>query len=170
MEKNKKIVNLLSIAIPVAVALLIGIRTKIDLGPWTKILPHVIGVVNSLTAIALILGFVFIKNKNQKLHEKMMTFAFYLGSSFLLLYITYHVSNPSTSFGGDGIVKYIYYFLLISHILLSIGVVRFVLLSLFYAWNKDYINHKKVTKIAFPIWLYVSISGVIVYVMISPYY
>ena len=99
-----------------------------------------------------------------------MTSAFILGAVFLVTYILYHISNPSTPYGGEGIIRYIYYFFLITHIGLSIGVVRFVLLAMHHASNKEFNAHKKVVKIAFPVWLYVSITGVIVYLMISPYY
>lgn len=167
---NKKIINVLSIAIPVAVALLIGIRTKIDLGSWTKALPHVIGVVNTLTTVSLLMGLYFIKKRQIDAHKTAMLIAFALGSAFLILYILYHISNPSTSFGGTGVIKFIYLFLLISHIVLSIGVVRFVLLALHYAFANDYESHKKIVRLAYPVWLYVSTSGVVVYLMISPYY
>ena len=168
--KNEKLVNILSIAIPVAVAILIGIRTKIDLGAWTKILPHVIGLLNTTTSITLIAGFIFIKNKNIIMHRRMMSLSFIQGSLFLVLYILYHVSNASTSYGGDGILKSIYYVLLISHISLSIGVVWFVLRAVYYALSGQITEHKKIVKWTFPLWLYVSVTGVIVYLMISPYY
>ena len=168
--KNEKLVNVLSIAIPVAVAILIGIRTKIDLGAWTKILPHVIGLLNTTTSITLIAGFIFIKNKNIIMHRRMMSLSFIQGSLFLVLYILYHVSNASTSYGGDGILKSIYYILLISHISLSIGVVWFVLRAVYYALSGQIVAHKKIVKWTFPLWLYVSVTGVIVYLMISPYY
>ena len=168
--KNEKLVNVLSIAIPVAVAILIGIRTKIDLGAWTKVLPHVIGLLNTTTSITLIAGFIFIKNKNIIMHRRMMSLSFIQGSLFLVLYILYHVSNASTSYGGDGILKSIYYVLLISHISLSIGVVWFVLRAVYYALSGQIVEHKKIVKWTFPLWLYVSVTGVIVYLMISPYY
>ncbi len=168
--KNEKLVNVLSVAIPVAVAILIGIRTKIDLGAWTKVLPHVIGLLNTTTSITLIAGFIFIKNKNIIMHRRMMSLSFIQGSLFLVLYILYHVSNASTSYGGDGILKLIYYVLLISHISLSIGVVWFVLRAVYYALSGQIVEHKKIVKWTFPLWLYVSITGVIVYLMISPYY
>lgn len=168
--KNEKLVNVLSVAIPVAVAILIGIRTKIDLGAWTKVLPHVIGLLNTTTSITLIAGFIFIKNKNIIMHRRMMSLSFIQGSLFLVLYILYHVSNASTSYGGDGILKLIYYVLLISHISLSIGVVWFVLRAVYYALSGQIIEHKKIVKWTFPLWLYVSVTGVIVYLMISPYY
>jgi putative membrane protein len=167
---KKQIINILSITIPVVVALLLGIPYKIDLGSWTKALPHAIGLINSLTSICLIAGLYFIKNKEIAKHEKMMLTSFGLGALFLVLYVTYHISNPSTPYGGEGVFRYVYYFLLISHILTSIGVVRIVLLALYYAFEKDFQNHRRITKVAFPIWLYVSVTGVIVYLMISPYY
>lgn len=168
--KNEKLVNILSIAIPVAVAILIGIRTKIDLGAWTKVLPHIIGLLNTTTSITLIAGYIFIKNKNISKHRQMMSLSFIQGALFLVLYILYHVSNASTSYGGDGILKSIYYVLLVSHISLSIGVVWFVLRAVYYALSGQIIEHKKIVKWTFPLWLYVSVTGVIVYLMISPYY
>jgi putative membrane protein len=93
-----------------------------------------------------------------------------LGSLFLVSYVLYHVSNESTSFGGEGWIRPVYYFLLISHILLSVVVVWFVLRAVYYAFSNQIDLHKKTVKWAFPIWLYVSVSGVIVYLLISPYY
>ncbi|MES2520969.1 MAG: DUF420 domain-containing protein [Bacteroidota bacterium] len=168
--KNTRLVNILSITIPIAVALLIGIRTKIDLGTWTKILPHVIGFLNTTTSITLILGYIFIKNKNIKGHRQMMGLSFIQGALFLVLYILYHISNQSTPFGGDGILRPIYYTLLVSHIVLSIGVVWFVLRAVYYALSGQITEHKRIVKWTFPLWLYVSVTGVVVYLMISPYY
>ncbi|TLU98110.1 DUF420 domain-containing protein [Dyadobacter luticola] len=168
--KYERIINILAVAIPLAVAVLLGIRQKIDLGAWTKVLPHVIGVINSLTAILLMAGFYFVKNNNLSAHRKTMTAAFLLGAVFLICYILYHISNESTPYGGQGFLRPIYYFLLISHILLSIGVVWFVLRAVYFGYTNQIVQHRKAVKWAFPIWLYVSISGVIVYLMISPYY
>lgn len=169
-SKNDQIVNILSIAIPVAVAVLIGLQIQIALGTWTKIIPHIIALLNSTTAICLVFGFIAIKNKNTEWHRRFMGLSFLQGAAFLVLYILYHISNPSTKFGGDGIIKYIYYFFLITHIVLSIGVVRWVLKAIYFALIDDIPAHKKAVKWAFPIWLYVSITGVIVYLLISPYY
>jgi putative membrane protein len=168
--KYERIINVLAIAIPVAVAVLLGIRQKIDLGEWTKVLPHVIGVINSLTAVFLLLGYYFVRNNNLTAHRQMMTAAFLLGAVFLVCYILYHVSNESTPFGGEGAIRPVYYFLLISHILLSIVVVWFVLRAVYFGYTNQITQHRKAVKWALPIWLYVSISGVIVYLMISPYY
>ncbi len=165
-----KIINVLAIVVPIAVALLIGIRTKLDLGTWTRVLPHVIAVINSLTALALIMGFYFIKQRNVNAHRLSMTVAFLLGAVFLVCYILYHISNESTSFGGEGFIRPVYYFLLISHIVLSIVVVWFVLRAVYFGYTNQISEHRKSVKWAMPIWLYVSISGVVVYFMISPYY
>ncbi|MCU0469844.1 MAG: DUF420 domain-containing protein [Arcicella sp.] len=173
LEKNVKterLVNILSIAIPIAVALLIGIRTKVELGSWTKILPHVIGILNSTTSLTLLLGYYFIKNKNIAKHRQMMGLSFIQGALFLVLYILYHISNPSTPYGGEGILRPVYYTLLISHIVLSIGVVWFVLRAVYYALSGQISEHKKIVKWTFPLWLYVSVTGVVVYLMIAPYY
>ncbi|WKN44383.1 DUF420 domain-containing protein [Tunicatimonas pelagia] len=167
---NRRAINILSIVIPVAVALLIGIRQKVPLGEWTSALPHAIGIINAATSLLLIAAVVAIKQQKVELHRKLMTTAFALGAIFLVTYITYHISNPSTSYGGEGAIRYLYYFLLISHILLSIVVVRYVLLAMYYALNKQFGDHRRIVKLAFPIWLYVSITGVAVYLMISPYY
>jgi len=169
-NKYQNLINVLSLAIPLAVAVLLGIRTKIDLGPWTSMLPHVIGVINSLTALLLLVGLYFIKRGNVAEHRNTMLAAFALGALFLICYILYHISNPSTSFGGEGWVRLVYYFFLVTHIGLSIGVVRFVLLAVYYALSGQLDRHRKVVKYAYPIWLYVSVTGVIVYLMIRPYY
>ena len=169
-RKNQSLINVLSFAIPVAVAVILGIRTKIDLGSWTSILPHVIAVINTATSILLVMGVYFIKRQRISAHRNSMLGAFALGALFLVCYILYHVSNASTPFGGEGLIRPVYYFFLISHIVLSIVVVRFVLLAVNYAITDQIDRHRKVVRYAFPIWLYVSVTGVIVYLMISPYY
>jgi len=171
LEKKSMLwINVLSVVIPLAVALMLGIRQKFDLGAWTKVLPHVIGGVNTLTAILLMLGFYFIKQRQIERHKSAMTGAFALGGLFLLCYVGYHISNPSTKFGGDGLMRYIYFFVLISHIGLSFIVLPLVLRTYYFSWTGQYERHRKIAKIAFPIWLYVSITGVIAYLMIRPYY
>ena len=170
-QKYQRIINILAVVIPIAVAAILGIRQKVELGQWTKVLPHVIGVLNSLTAILLLLGYYFIRQNNRVAHRQMMTGAFVLGAVFQVCYILYHISNESTPFGGTGsVLRFTYYFLLISHITLSIVVVWFVLRAVYFGYSNQLPEHRKAVKYAFPIWLYVSISGVIVYLMISPYY
>ena len=168
--KYDRLIKILAIAIPVVVALLFGIRTKIDLGTWTKFLPHLNALLNSLTAIMLVAGFIFIKNKNTRMHRLSMLTAFGLGSIFLVSYVLYHMTNKSTPYEGQGVIVTIYYSLLITHVLLAGVVVPFVLYAVYYGISGQLDKHVKVVKWTLPIWLYVSISGVIVYLMISPYY
>lgn len=173
LEKSRKynlLINVLAVAIPLVVAVLLGVRQKVDLGAWTKVLPHVNAVINSLTSILLVIGFLFIQRKNIAAHRRTMTAAFVLGSLFLVSYVLYHLSNESTPFGGEGLIRPIYYFLLISHIVLSVVVVWFVLRAVYFAYSNQIAEHKKAVKWAFPVWLYVSTTGVIVYLLISPYY
>lgn len=169
-QKANRVINVLSIAIPLAVAILLGIRQKVDLGAWTTVLPHLNAVINSLTAILLLIGFYFIRQGNIAAHKRTMLMAFALGSVFLVSYVLYHLTNQSTPFGGKGWIRPVYYFLLVSHIVLSIVVVWFVLRAVYFALSGQINKHRQTVKYAFPIWLYVSITGVIVYFLIEPYY
>ncbi len=169
-QKANQIINVLSIVIPIAVAVLLGIRQKVDLGSWTTYLPHINGVLNSITSILLLTGLYFIRQKNIAAHKRTMLMAFTLGSLFLVSYVLYHLTNESTAFGGQGWIRPVYYFLLVSHIVLSVVVVWFVLRAVYFAISGQISRHKQTVKYAFPIWLYVSITGVIVYLLIKPYY
>lgn len=169
-KRSTFLINLLSIVIPLLVAALLGIRTKVELGFWTSILPHVIGGINTLTSILLVAGIIFLKAGKIQWHRYAMTSAFILGGLFLICYVTYHLSNPSTAYGGQGLIKNLYYFILFSHIALSMVVLPLVLRAFFFAITEQFDRHTQVAKFAFPIWLYVSVTGVLVYLMISPYY
>lgn len=170
-EKSaNRLINVISVAVPIVVAVLLGIRQKVDLGAWTTYLPHINGVINSITSVLLLVGYYFIRQKNVPAHRATMTMAFSLGAVFLVSYVLYHMSNESTPFGGQGWVRPIYYFLLISHIVLSVVVLWFVLRAVYFAWTKQFVLHKQMTRWALPIWFYVSTTGVIVYLMIRPYY
>ncbi len=170
-EENKKynrLIWILSIVIPIAVAVLFGVRI-----PGVErlgFLPPIYATINGLTAIILILAVVQIKKGNRKTHERLMKTAIAFSVLFLLLYITYHMTSDSTKYGGEGALKYVYYFILISHILLSIIVIPFVLITFVRGITGQFEMHKKIAKITFPLWLYVAITGVVVYLMISPYY
>ena len=111
-----------------------------------------------------------IKKGNRKLHEQLNTTAIICSALFLVMYVAYHMTSNSTTFGGEGIIRYIYFFILITHILLSIVIIPFVLFTFMRAKLGQFSQHKKIAKITFPLWLYVAITGVIVYLMISPYY
>ena len=169
-QKANRIINLLSLAIPIAVAVLLGIRQKVDLGSWTSYLPHLNAVINGVTSVLLLVGFYFIRQKNVAAHRRTMLMAFTLGAIFLVSYVLYHLTHESTPFGGQGVIRPVYYFLLITHIGLSIVVVWFVLRAVYFAVSGQIARHRQVVKWAFPIWLYVSTTGVIVYWLIKPYY
>jgi len=166
--KYKKWIILISVAIPVAVAILFGIRIP-NVEPL-NFLPPIYAAINALTAVLLIFAFMAIKQKKITMHERLMKISIGLSVVFLLMYVAYHMTSDPTPFGGKGIIKGVYFFILISHILLSIGIIPMVLVTYVRAISKLFEDHKKIAKITFPIWLYIAITGVIVYLMISPYY
>ena len=170
--KYRKWIIVLSIAIPIVVGILFGIKLKdfgIDVGPLT-FLPPIYATINGFTALLLIAGVIAIKNGKRALHENLMKSAIACSVLFLGMYVAYHMTADSTKFGGEGTIKYIYYFILITHIILSVVVIPFVLITYVRALAGRFDKHKKLARITFPLWLYVAITGVIVYLMISPYY
>ncbi|MBL3655428.1 DUF420 domain-containing protein [Fulvivirga sediminis] len=165
--KYKKLIVALSIVIPVAVAVLFKVKIE---GYDFSFLPPIYASINGLTALVLIAGLVAIKQRNIKLHESLMKVSIGLSASFLVMYVAYHMTSDSTAFGGEGMIKYIYYFILITHILLSVAVIPLVLFTFVRALSARFDAHRRLARITYPIWLYVAITGVVVYVMISPYY
>ena len=165
--KYKKLVIALSIIVPVAVAVLFGVKIE---GYDFTFLPPIYASTNGLTAILLVAGVIAIKNGNRTLHERLMKACMGLSAAFLVMYILYHITSESTAYGGEGAIRYVYFFILITHILLSIAVIPLVLFTFVRAWAQNFERHKKLAKITFPIWLYVAVTGVVVYIMISPYY
>ncbi len=171
-KKYNKWIVILSIVIPVMVAGLFGVNLRklgYDVEPLT-FLPPIYATINGLTAVLLVIAVWAIKNKKQALHQKLMTTAIGCSVLFLLMYIAYHMTSDSTPFGGEGVIRYVYFFILISHILLSIIIIPLVLITYVRAITTNFERHKKIAKVTFPIWLYVAVSGVVVYIMISPYY
>ncbi len=166
-KKYNKLIIVLSVAIPLVVAILFGVKLDIELPIF---LPPVYATINAFTALILITAVWAIKNKKRKLHESLMKTAILFSVIFLMFYIAYHMTSNSTSYGGEGVLKYFYFIILISHILLSIVIIPFVLITFVRAITNDIERHKKIARITFPLWLFVAISGVIVYIMISPYY
>lgn len=161
----------ISIVIPLAVAVLLFMPAKITaLGDWVYFLPHLNAVINTAASVALIIGLIFVKQKKYGYHGAMMTVAFVMGAIFLVSYVIYHASAESTSYGGEGFIRTVYYFLLITHIIFAAVALFPILFAYYYGFTDQREKHRKVVKFAFPIWLYVSITGVIVYLMISPYY
>jgi putative membrane protein len=171
-QKFNKFIVIVSILIPVVVALLFSVKLK-DFGFQVEplsFLPPIYATINGITAVVLVAGVLAIKNGKRKLHEQLMTAAIALSVAFLVMYVAYHMTSDSTKFGGEGMIRNLYFFILISHILLSIAVIPLVLVTYVRTLAQKFDKHKKIAKITFPIWLYVAVTGVIVYLMISPYY
>jgi putative membrane protein len=177
----RKWVVAISIVIPLAVAALFGIKIE---GVDFSFLPPIYATINGLTATLLILALIFIKNGKIQQHQKTIQLALVLSVMFLLCYVAYHMTSDSTKYGDldhngklsieelnlVGTSRFAYVLLLLSHIFLSVAVIPVVLFTYLHAWEGNYQKHKKWAKYAFPIWLYVAITGVVVYLMISPYY
>jgi len=177
---------LVSILIPIAVAILFTVKLKdfgIEVEPLS-FLPPIYATLNGITALLLIMGVIAIKNGNKKVHERLMTTAIACSVVFLVMYVGYHMTADSTVYGdidGNKILdatekayssstRSIYFFILITHIGLSIAIIPLVLITYVRALAARFDKHKKIAKITFPLWLYVAVTGVIVYLMISPYY
>jgi len=171
METTAKKYNIwiiiLSIAIPVVVAILFTVKIDVQLPVF---LPPIYATLNAFTAVLLVLAFWAIKNKKIALHEKLMKTAIGFSVLFLVLYVAYHMTSDSTKFGGEGTIKTVYFVILITHIILSVIVIPFVLVTYVRAITNQVELHKKIARFTFPLWLYVAVTGVVVYVMISPYY
>jgi putative membrane protein len=172
--KDKKYVPFIvaaTIAIPLVVTLLAFAPKLSLLGDFDyHILPMLNAIINGTTFFVLIAAVMAIKNKNIALHRTLMTTAIVLSVVFLVSYVLFHAATEPTKFEGTGAVKGIYYFILITHILLSAAIVPLVLISYVRALTEQFDRHRKIAKITFPLWLYVTSTGVIVYLMIAPYY
>lgn len=164
-KKYDRIIIVLSIVLPVTVAALFGVKLDIALPIF---LPPIYASINAVTAIVLVLGVFAIKKGNRTLHERLIKTAMLLSIFFLVLYVLYHMTSDSTSYQGD--FRTIYLVILVSHILLSIAVIPFVLITYVRGKLGKFESHRKIAKYTFPLWLYVAVTGVVVYLMIAPYY
>lgn len=182
VKQFKLLTIVVSIAVPLVVAVLFGV--KLDVEPLS-FLPPIYASINALTAVVLITALVMVKNKKIKIHQRLMQFAIVLSLLFLACYVAYHMTSDSTIFGdsnGDKVLDaldgelpsstsfLLYYILLFTHIILSIVVIPLVMITYQFAWIGNIARHKKWTRYSYPIWLFVAVSGVVVYWMISPYY
>lgn len=163
----KGLIITLSIVLPIAVAALFKVKIE---GYDFSFLPSIYATTNGLTAVLLVVALTAIKNGKRALHERLMKICVGLSALFLVMYVVYHMTSDSTHFGGEGAIRTVYFALLVSHIILSVAVIPMVLFTFSYALAGNFVKHKALAKFTFPIWLYVAVSGVIVYLMISPYY
>ena len=178
---QKTTIWIVSIAIPVVVSLLFYV--KLDGYDFT-FLPPIYAGINGLTAVTLVAAVLAIKNQNRALHERLMKFSIALSLVFLLCYVVYHITSNTTIFGDvnhDGVLddteklavgsgRLIYFLILVTHILLSVAIIPMVLITYVKAISKKFGEHRKIARYTFPIWLYIAITGVLVYFMIAPYY
>ena len=167
-RKFNRLITVVSIVIPLVVAILF--RVKLPNVEPLSFLPPIYASINGLTAVLLLVAVWAIKIGKRQLHQNVMTFCIGLSVLFLVMYVAYHMTSESTTYKGEGPVRYVYYFILISHIILSIAIIPLVLKTYARAYLKKFEAHRKLARITFPIWLYVAITGVVVYMMISPYY
>ena len=189
LQKNDKkyltIIGVLSVVIPVVVALLLAMPQTGKLGDLdVSFLPHLNATLNSATALCLVGGFIAIKNKNEGLHRTFMVSAVALSTIFLVSYVVYHFQGTHTIYGDvnhDGVLgdaekaavstsRVIYLVILLTHIVLAVVVVPLVLLAVYFAVSDQRSRHRKIVKWTFPVWMYVAVTGVVVYFMISPFY
>lgn len=167
-RRFNRLITVVSILIPAVVVVLF--RVKLPNTEPLSFLPPIYATINGITAVLLLIAVWAIKNGNRKLHQNLMNACIVLSLAFLVMYIAYHMTSDPTEYGQVGAMRYVYFFILISHIFLSIVIVPLVLKTYARAYLKKFDAHRKLAKITFPIWLYVAISGVVVYLMISPYY
>jgi putative membrane protein len=171
-KKYSKWIWLLSIIIPVVVAILFSVNLQklgYDVKPLT-FLPPIYAAINGVTAVLLFWAVAAIKKGTKSLHERLIKLCIACSLAFLAMYVAYHMTSIETKYGGEGILRPIYFFILITHILLSIIIIPFVLFTFVRGISGSYERHKKLARITYPMWLYVAVTGVIVYLMISPYY
>lgn len=174
LKKNDKQARLLIITVSLVVFLLVALTSKfklnIDLGFDAHLFAAFNAVVNSTVTLLLITAYVAVRKKNFELHKKLMLAAIILSLLFLLSYVAHHLFAGETKYGGEGTLRYVYYFILITHIPLAAIIMPFILFTAYQSLTGEYKKHKKLARYTFPLWLYVSITGVLVYLLISPYY
>ncbi len=166
-EPYKKLIVVLSVVIPIAVAALFGVKIP---GYDFSFLPPIYATINGVTAVLLVVSYISIKNGNRARHELVNKICLLLSGLFLVMYVLYHITSETTTYGGVGFIRYLYFFILVTHIILSITVIPFVLFTFSRALAGNFERHKRLAKFTFPLWLYVAVTGVVVYLMISPYY
>lgn len=171
-KKYRTWIIILSVLIPLIVAVLFRVNLR-DLGFDVQplmFLPPIYATINGATAILLIWAVMAIKRGNQRLHENLVKICIACSVAFLAMYVAYHMTSVSTPYGGEGWLRTVYFIILISHIILSIIIIPFVLVTFVRGLLGNYTSHKKIARVTYPLWLYVAVTGVIVYLMISPYY
>lgn len=174
IAKNDRLAKILIITLSTVVFALVVLMRKvkldIDFGFDTHVFPAISALLNSIVAILLLAGLFFIKRKQQTYHRTAMMLAVLSSVLFLVTYVLYHFTTPETAYGGEGFSKIVYYIILFTHIALAGTILPFILFAVYRALTGEYQKHKKLTRWVWPVWFYVSVTGVVVYFMISPFY
>ena len=169
-KQAKLLIGVVSFVVFAAVVFLSRVQLKIDLGFDVHVFARINAVINSLVAILLVAALIMVKQGKYELHKRLMMTAMVLSAIFLVSYICHHLFAGDTKFGGTGLIRPIYYFILITHIFLAAIILPFILFTAYRAMVAEFPAHKKLARITWPIWFYVAVTGVLVYLFISPYY
>jgi putative membrane protein len=166
-----QVIAVITLVVSALVTFLILFPQALQFGDFdVSLLPALNATINSICSLLLITGFVLIRQGQKDLHKIVMTATLILSALFLVSYVIYHSQAPATRFGGEGLIRTFYFIILISHIILAVVILPLALFTIARAWRGEFGRHKKLARYTFPIWLYVTVTGVIVYLMISPYY
>ena len=168
--KARGLIIAVSIIVFSAIVILGRVKMDVDLGFDEHLFAKINATINSTVSVLLLAGLIAVKNKRYLLHKRIMITAIILSCLFLVSYICHHLFTGETKFGGEGNIRYIYYFILGTHILLAAIILPFILFTAYRSMIGEYTKHKKLARITWPVWFYVAITGVVVYFMISPYY
>jgi putative membrane protein len=174
MKKNdraaKQLIFVVSAVVFFAVVLLKNIKIEFDPGFDVHVFATINAVINSAVSITLVAALIAVRKRNLQVHRNLMLSSILLSVIFLVSYILHHLLSGNTAFGGTGAIRYFYFFILITHIFLAAVILPFILFTAYRGLVAEWPAHRKLARITWPIWMYVSVTGVIVYLMISPYY
>ena len=166
----KSLILVVSFVVFIAIVILSRVKVNVQLGFDVHLFARINAMINSTVTILLIAGLIAVKKKKYHLHKRIMLTAIILSVLFLVSYICHHLFSTETRFGGSGFIRYVYFFILSTHIVLAAIILPFILFTAYDSATGQYAKHKKLARYTFPLWLYVSITGVLVYILISPYY
>lgn len=168
----EKRLNWAAFAVSAVVLLLVGMmrRVKFDLGIDFSFLPPLHATLNALTAIILLIAYYQIRHKNVTAHKRSIYAAMICSGLFLISYVLYHFTTQETRFGGEGSIRYVYFFFLITHVVLAAVILPFIFLTFNRAYTEQFERHRKMARWVFPLWLYVALTGPVCYLMLKPYY
>src|SRR5436190_7887298 len=168
--RARVLIIVLSVIVFGAIVALGKVKLNVHLGFDEHIFAKINAAINSTVYVLLLLALLAVKNKKYLLHKRIMISAIILSCLFLVSYICHHLFTGETKFGGEGNIRYVYYFILGTHIILAAIILPFILFTAYRSMIGEYARHKKLARITWPIWFYVAVTGVLVYFMISPYY